>query len=286
VGAFDPRLRARYRASDALRVHAGLGTAHQAPSSPLPIPGLDDWVLDHGLSRAVQAEVGVAADGPEALELELTYFEHRYEHMVFLELVLDCDGNSDPLAPFLASLGTARDVPLCRRDGLPRGSGSARGLELKLTRELSQRLAGWLSYTLAWADARAADGTRFVPQFDVRHHADLVLTWNWGAGFETGMRVHYRSGKPAVNTIFDFTQGRLERVESRLPDFLRADVQLTYGFAASFGHVELLLSWANVTFAREATKRDCFLQPNLQVGCRVDYQPAIVLPNAGVRVRL
>jgi hypothetical protein len=34
---------------------------------------------------------------------------------------------------------------------------------------------------------------------------------------------------------------------------------------------------------RCATKRDCRLSTALEVECQVDYQPAIVLPNAGER---
>lgn len=284
--SIDPSMLARYHASEGVRLHAGMGTSHQVPSTPLPIPGLDDFQLDRGLSRAIQTEAGLTAELPWALELSSTLFHHAFEHLVFLELVLDCDGNSDARAAFTFTPGQARDVPLCRTRGLPRGDGRAYGAEVRLSRALEERLTGWLSYTLAWADARAADGTRFVPQFDVRQSADLVLSFDWGGGLESGARLHYRSGKPAVNTIFAFGQDRFERIDTRLPDFLRADLNLTYGFATSVGEVELLLSWANLTFAREATKRDCFLLGGLQVRCQIDYQPAIVLPNAGLRVRM
>ena len=54
------------------------------------------------------------------------------------------------------------------------------------------------------------------------------------------------------------------------------------------------LQWLNLSFSREATKRDCVLDARalaggtltttgLPVVCAVDYAPAIVLPNAGVR---
>jgi hypothetical protein len=283
--AVDARLLSRLHPSRDLRLHAGVGTAHQAASSPLPIPGLDAFELDTGLSRALQTEAGVGLDLPLDVTLEATLFHHRFEHLVFLELVLDCDGNSDPRALFVVSSGPARLQPQCRRPGLPRGSGSASGLELHAKRTLGKRLSGWLSYTLAWADARSSDGTEFVPQFDVRHLANLVLSWDWGGGLSTGTRLHYRSGKPAVNTIFDFTRDEFERRSTRLPPFFRADLQLTYTFEASIGEVQLLLSWANLTFAREATKRDCFLERDLSVRCEIDYQPAIVLPNLGIRVR-
>ncbi|MGD8861024.1 MAG: TonB-dependent receptor [Myxococcales bacterium] len=281
--SFDPRLMTRFHLASGLRAHAGAGLTHQAPSSPLPIPGLSDYELDRGLSRAAQAEAGVALELPLQSSLQLTVFGHRYDHLVFLELVLDCDGNTDPLAPFLFSIGRALPTPQCARSGLPRGDGHSYGAELRLQRALTERLGGWLNYTLAGADARASDGTAFTPQFDVRHVLDAVLTYDWGDGFESGLRLHYRSGKPAVNTIFDFVAGEFDRVESRLPPFFRADVQLTYGFDTRAARFELTLQWLNLTFSREATKRDCVLTAELDVSCRADLQPAIVLPNAGLR---
>ena len=40
------------------------------------------------------------------------------------------------------------------------------------------------------------------------------------------------------------------------------------------------------SFSREATKRDCQIAATSVVLCEIDYQPAIVLPNVGLRVEL
>jgi hypothetical protein len=289
----DARLLVRWHALPQLALHAGLGRSHQAAVSPVPIPGLSDLELDHGLQSAVQSEAGVQLALPQELSLSLTGFYHRFTNLVFMELVIDCEGNSDPQDRLPLAPGQTRGVPLCEQPSVPRGDGQAYGVELLLKRDLLEKLTGWATYTLGFADALADDGTEFTPQFDVRHLLNLVLSVDWGGGFESGLSLHYRTGKPAVNTIFDLAQRRYEHVRSRLPSFFRADVHLGYRWRVPFGRIGVTLQWLNLTFSREATKRDCRLEfaddrtgepdDRLPVVCEVDYQPAIVLPNAGVK---
>jgi hypothetical protein len=284
--SFDPRVLVRAHVTPALTLHAGAGMTHQGAVSPIPIPGMSDFELDHGLQSAVQTEAGVDLDLPGDFALSATGFYHRLSDVVFVELIVDCEGNSDPLAPLLFGPGLGRRVPLCERHGLPRADGSAYGGELLLRRNLTQRLSGWLSYTLAWADATAGDGTEFVPQYDVRHVINAVLTQDWGGGWNSGVRLHYRSGKPAVNTVFDFTTFDFSRLHTRLPAFFRLDLNLAYGWATSFGRLVVTLQFLNATFSREATKRDCSLGAGLRVVCEIAYQPAVILPNIGLRAEL
>jgi len=171
---------------------------------------------------------------------------------------------------------------ICRSKGLPTASGASYGLELFIKRDLTQRLSGFLSYTHAYASATARDGTSFAPQSDVRHLANAVLTYRLGAGWSLGARLHFRTGKVAVNTILDPFRALATRLEYRLPPFLRLDLQLTYGFNVSFGRMTASLSLQNATFSREATNRDC-RAPDGEVRCVVDYQPYIVLPNVALR---
>ena len=284
--SFDPRALVRVHATPELTLHAGAGTTHQGAVSPIPIPGLSDFELDYGLQSAIQSEAGLSLQLPGSFELSATGFYHRLSDLVFLELIIDCEGNSDPLAPLLFGPGVARRIPLCETHGLPRGDGNAYGGELLLRRNLLERVTGWVSYTLAWADATADDGTEFVPQYDTRHVINAVLTQDWGAGWTSGQRLHYRSGKPAVNTVFDFTTFDFDRLHTRLPAFFRLDVNLSYGWATSFGKLALTLQFLNVTFSREATKRDCSVGAGLRVICQIAYQPAIILPNIGLRAEL
>jgi hypothetical protein len=111
------------------------------------------------------------------------------------------------------------------------------------------------------------------------------------------VRSHFRTGKTAVNTIYDLVQERFEREETRLPSFFRTDVSVAYRMAVSFGQLVFTAGMQNVTLSREATKRDCrlagFADPRIAgaeggliVTCEIDHQPAIFLPNFGVRAEL
>jgi outer membrane receptor protein involved in Fe transport len=290
--AFSPAANVRYRLTPALELHVAFGLSHQARGSPVPLPGLSDVAMDAGLERALQAEVGVRWDLLADLQLEATYFHHRYDDVVYLELILDCAGNTDPQAAQGVLMG--RDAAsICRGAGLPTAQGVTQGFELYLKRELTKDISGFISYTLSFADAIAADGTPFTPQADVRHMANAVLRWDIGAGFALGLRLHWRTGKMAVNTLFDAPSARFERAEARLPGFFRADVRAAYAWRTGFGALEVSLGVQNVTASSEATNRDCLVDPSgdwsggrVPIVCTVDYQRAILLPNLGIRAEL
>jgi outer membrane receptor protein involved in Fe transport len=140
-----------------------------------------------------------------------------------------------------------------------------------------------LSYTHAYSNATSRDGTTFAPQSDVRHLANAVLLYRLGAGWSAGARVHFRTGKVAVNTILDVGREQITRLQYRLPPFFRLDLHLSYAFPVSFGRVTASIGLQNASFSREATNRDCTATRTNDVACVVDYQPFIVLPNAALR---
>lgn len=282
--AISPNLRLDYRPSAWLDLHAAAAIAHSPRTSPLPIPGLNDIALDRGIQAAIQSEVGATVDLAKLALLEATLFYHRYLDVVYMELILDCQGNTNPAAAqVILTQPNPRVNSICRRSGLPTADGDSYGVELFLKRNLTERLSGFVSYTLAFAQAVARDGTEFTPQADVRHLVNAVLQLDLGHGFSLGARFHFRTGKMGVNTIFNISTAHFTRLEERLPSFVRLDLRAAYAFEVSFGRVEIAAGLQNATFTREATNRDCFA-PLGEVMCRVDYQPYIVLPNLGVRV--
>jgi hypothetical protein len=280
--AVDPRGVVRFVPSDQLELHAALGTAHQSVGSPVPVPGLADVEFDFGLQRAIQSELGVRIRDLLGMELEITGYYHRFHQTAFLELVLDCEGNSDSR---VFDDRQPQFESICRDPGLPRADGDNYGVEFLLRPRWTKRLSGFATYTLGGANATAEDGTSFTPQADVRHLMNMVLGYDFGAGFRAGTRVHYRSGKSAVNTFYDRLSSRFEREELRLPAFFRADVFVSYAFQW-FAPTTITAGVQNVTLSREATKRDCQIAGTGVVLCEIDYQPAIVLPNVGLRVEL
>jgi len=59
----EPRLTARYRASDAVTLKAGAGVYHQTPTTLISLPVVDLAGLDQGLQRALQFSGGVEYTG-------------------------------------------------------------------------------------------------------------------------------------------------------------------------------------------------------------------------------
>ncbi|HET8935366.1 MAG TPA: TonB-dependent receptor [Polyangiales bacterium] len=294
--AVSPMLRARLNFSDRFEVHGAAALTHKPRTSPVPLPGLNDVAIDRGVEAALQTEFGSSWKLDASTQLEANLFYHQYRDAVYLELILDCQGNTDPsTTPGVRPPDVTQSI--CRSSGLPTASGEGYGIELFLKRDLTQRLSGFLSYTHAYANATARDGTRFSPQGDVRHIANTVLLYRFGGGWSAGARLHVRTGKVAVNTILAISPlgtAQVTRLQYRLPTFLRLDLHLNYAHRTSFGWLTASLGWQNVMFSREATNRDCRApvtansdSPNgIDVGdveCAVDYQPSIVLPNIGLR---
>jgi outer membrane receptor protein involved in Fe transport len=112
--------------------------------------------------------------------------------------------------------------------------------------------------------------------------ANAVLLYRLGGGFSLGARLHFRTGKIAVNTVLDLVRRQVQRLHYRLPPFFRMDLHLSYAFRVSFARMTASIGLQNATFSREATNRDC-TAPDGRVRCEVDYQPFIVLPNAALR---
>ncbi|MDE6268197.1 MAG: secretin and TonB N-terminal domain-containing protein [Muribaculaceae bacterium] len=64
-------------------------------------------------------------------------------------------------------------------DRLTQGSGSAKGIDLKVERKVG-KLTGFLSYSLGWADRKFRDsngGVRFPARFDNRHTVKFLIDW-------------------------------------------------------------------------------------------------------------
>jgi hypothetical protein len=157
--------------------------------------------------------------------------------------------------------------------------GYSYGGELFLKRPFTERLSGWLSYTLAFSAVADVAGLPYTPSWDVRHVGNLVLHWEMGGGFSSGARLQARSGKVQADFVLDNAL-HLARNERRLPGFARLDLELAYAWHPSWGKLRVSLEWFNATFAREPLQYVCTGSPSK---CSVTYLPAIVFPNLGLR---
>jgi hypothetical protein len=223
--------------------------------------------------------VGVAIEPHAGLRGELQLFLHDYHALLFPELALEraagCEGD------FVAS-GAACSVSAA----YPRASAWSYGAELLVSRPLSERVSGWISYTLSRSRAEDEAGEPFTPRFDLRHLANVVLRVRIISGLTVGARAFARSGQ-VVTEVADTGQ----RVARRLPGFYRLDARTSWAWTTSFAELELSLEWANLTFTREPLGFACGLdvttaqRPPPDSTCSVRYAPALVIPNLGLRAK-
>lgn len=248
--AVDPRARFTVEATDDLSFHVAAGTSHQPAVFLLPLPGLSDIAIADGLTRAIQTELGGGYDLPAAFRFELQGFFHHYDRMLLPELVQDAALPEDP----------------------PLSSAYSYGLEVFLRREATERFSGWLSYTLAWAEADSGAEVigKFKPDFDVRHVVNAIATAVLPRGFTLGGRIQARSGR-LINQLNP-------RYEQRLPWFFRADARVGYNWKGRFADMTAYIEWLNLTIAQEYLNAECFFGQ-----CQADAAAPLALPNLGVR---
>jgi hypothetical protein len=265
----DPRARLILHTSDTLDLHIAGGVVHQPAVFFIPLPGIADVATDRGLQTAIQSEAGVGWDTPLNLRAEAQVFVHHYQNLVFVDALF----LEESLKTICGAIECG-DVKLQDRIG-----GFSYGTELFLRRPVTERISGWISYTLAWSAIDDVAGIPYTPTWDVRHVGNVVAQWNMGAGFSAGARVMARSGKLHAEFLLDDAL-RLSRDERRLPWFTRLDLELAYAWPTYWGRLRVSLEWFNVTFAREPINLVCTGSPRT---CRTTYLPPLSFPNIGVR---
>lgn len=266
----DPRARVILHVAPELDLHVAGGVVHQPAVFYIPLPGIVDVAIDNGLQGAVQSEAGIGWDTPLDFRAELQLFLHHYDNLVFTDAIT----LRDSLETVCETIGCPDGVQVPDRI-----SGYSYGAELFLRRPFTQRLSGMISYTLAWSAVDDVAGLPYTPTWDVRHVLNLVLQWNMGEGFSSGARFSLRSGKLHGEFVID-EQLKLAREERRMPMFERLDLELAYAWTTWWGRMRVALEWFNATFSREPSEIICSGEPRR---CRVEYLPAIALPNLGVR---
>lgn len=113
--------------------------------------------------------------------------------------------------------------------------GRARGLDVLLRWAGTDRLAGWLTYSLLDASLELADGTNVSSSHDVTHTLALIGTVALNDAWELGLTARYASGRP-YTPVVGSAPAAPERplaprygppLSARLPDYRRIDARLT-----------------------------------------------------------
>jgi hypothetical protein len=174
----DPRLIALARITDRFRILGTVGVASQAPSYLGAVPGLQVGGLQGGLQRSFLTSAGISMDLPYDMQLTANVFRNAFFNMS------DALGNRPPTD----DLGLGESTVL-------RSLGRTHGLEVFLRRPLSERLGGFLSYTLSQSTRQLRDNI-FDHPFDRRHVLQAAASLKLGRGWSIGQRLVFYSGTP------------------------------------------------------------------------------------------
>lgn len=301
----DPRLAWRVQASERLAVLGVAGVAHQPPAFVVPVPGFQPGGLPGGLQRALQESLGIELLLGSGMTLTTTVFQNAFFRMsdplgAAEPLPAGCPPGSYPgdtlggdlgRQPNEASTcgerfepgtlgpdrsgggGQAADSRGGRRIGRAfevRTLGSSYGLELMLKRRLTQRLGGFLSYTLS-RSMRSFERRKYVAAFDRTHVANAAAAYELGRGFRVGSRVVFYTGLPKPPDPSD-------PGSTRLPAFFRLDVRAEKKFRlGEHAHLSIVAEWLNATLSKEAVTTTCTLE-----GCEAQMIGPITIPSLGV----
>jgi hypothetical protein len=242
----EPRLASRVRLWPGAAWVATFGRVHQLPTASVRIPGLVGNTLESSVQEAWQSAQGLEFVLPSSMLAKLTLF-HSW---------IDAD---------------QRDF-----------SGRNYGLEAFLRRDFSERLGGFLAYTLSRTEQTTGRET-FPSEFDRTHLLSASLGYDFGAGIRWGWRAYYASGQrwafgcePNGATPVVAPDSCLR---GRLPAFFRVDTRLEKRWTfASGAWIGANFEWFNVAVAKEAY--DIELAPTGAL--RPRYQPALTIPSLGL----
>lgn len=154
----EPRLGTRLRVAQGISWVSAFGLAHQLPTQTIRVPGRAPNALELSEQESWQATTGVEFVLPASMLGKVNVFHAWVD---------------------------ALDANL---------SGRSYGAEFFLRRNFSERLGGFISYTLSRTTVTRPRGT-YQSEFDRPHVLSLVLGYDLGGGFRIGGRSLFESGR-------------------------------------------------------------------------------------------
>jgi TonB family protein len=203
--ALEPRISARFQVNQRLSMTHAYGLVHQPPAFVVPLPGRAAAELASGLQQAFQTSSGAELRLDRGTRASLNLFYNAFFAVT--------DGLSSP----------GQGPPDSGAE--QRGQGSALGLELYLHRSLTQRVGGFVSYTLS-RSMRSRGRERFPDAFDRTHVLNAALAYDLGRKWRAGGRVVFYTGSPKLPEEAGLVPSARASDPPRSAPFFRLDLRL------------------------------------------------------------
>lgn len=250
----EPRVQVRFALGPRFALVHDLGVAHQAPSFAIPVPGFGG-TSSEGLQRGVQTSAGAHFQLDESTLAQWTLFQTA----LF--------AGSDPIGLF--QLDNA-DVTV--EAATARVTAHTVGMEVYLRRDLTDRLGGFLSYTLARSN-RATARLEGPSSVDRTHVLNVAAAYRLGDTWRLGTRLVFYSGRPA-----EVAYPRAARNPPRGPAFYRLDLRIEKRWQLDErSFMALVLEVQNTTLQRETTDVSCYAY-----GCVTESIGPVTVPSLGL----
>jgi TonB-dependent Receptor Plug Domain len=249
-----PRLSARLALDASTWVRVSGGRFTQTPSLPLQLPGAESFGLAlYGLQSSWQGALAVGTTRVRGLEATVTGYVQRYVLTDLRNPVIT--RSVDPLA----------DDFLVARDAL------SYGVEVLVRRPATERLSGWISYTLSQNERSLGGGVVGPSDWDQRHVLNLVLGYRWRR-YTFGGRAHFNTGRPVL------VSGASGETFERLPAYYQLDLRCDRRFVFDKLTLDAYVEVVNATINRQVVG---LVQPSPDLPPTQDAY-SIVLPSIGV----
>jgi TonB family protein len=204
----DPRLLLRYRLTDAeyggTTLKGVVGRYHQPPRLFIPIPGLDASSLELGLLASTQYSVGAETKFGPGIESDVNVYYNDNNPVIFDLTVNPTAADVQQPQPNLPPWEPVPPGTVTQNQGLTnlfaKQQGRAYGLEILVRKRDSERLFGWVSYTLSRSERKTPTGWDLF-DFDRTHMLNFVAGVRLPRNWEIGGRMLLQTGTP-LTTIF------------------------------------------------------------------------------------
>jgi hypothetical protein len=244
----QPRLATKIRLGPDVSWISALGVAHQEPTEEVFVPAKLPDTIDEAARDAFQASEAFEVRLPSGMRGRITAFASRL------------------VAPSVS------------------GEQRAEGAELFLQRDFTERLGGFVSYTLSRSDTTLGAVTYESP-WDRTHLLSIVLGYDLRGGWRIGGRFFFESGRsytvdcPTPSCAPGQTGMPSYSTTGRLPPFFRLDARIEHRWTFSGGQwIAATLECFNALDKPEPIGAD--YSPG--AGVTIRTQSPIILPSLGV----